>query len=116
MMRSVFKQSEEKDFDLVILKTIQGVLLNVFGEKSLRKIRHAMKENYALEWQEIPEKSEAFSYALKEILGRGAIIIEDLIVENLYTNFGKQLLWRNDFTFADYITNLNMSNKPILCT
>ena len=116
MMRTVFKQSVEKDNDEIILKTIQGVMLEIFGEKSLRKIRHVMKENYSLEWHDIPEKSEAFSSALKEILGRGAVIIEDLIVENLYNNFGKELLWRKDFSFTDYISNLSIGNKLIFCT
>jgi hypothetical protein len=115
MMRSIFKQSVEKGSDELILKTIQGVLLEVFGEKSVRKIRHILKENYSLEWQDVPEKSEAFSSALKEILGRGAAIIEDLIVENLYSSLGKELLWRKDYSFSDYISDLSTDCKPIYC-
>jgi hypothetical protein len=116
MMRSVIKQGAEKDYDAQIQKMIQNVMLDVFGEKSLNKIRQILKDNYSLEWQDIPEKSEAFSSALKEILGKGALIIEDLIVENLYNSYGKELLWRKDFSFSDYILNLSMDCRPIYCT
>jgi hypothetical protein len=113
MMRSVIKQGAEKDYDAQIQKMIQNVMLDVFGEKSLNKIRQILKENYSLEWQDIPEKSEAFSSALKEILGKGALIIEDLIVENLYSSYGKELQWRKDFSFSDYILSLSMNSKLI---
>ncbi len=114
-MRSVLK-SVGKDHDALVLGTIQNVLLDVFGEKTLKKMRQVLKDSYSLEWQEIPEKSEAFSSALKEILGRGAVIIEDLIVENLYNSLGKGLQWRKDYTFSDYISSLSEDNKPILYT
>jgi hypothetical protein len=113
-MRSALKQSVEKDSDELILKTIQSVLLEIFGEKTVRKIRHIMKENYSLEWQDVPEKSEVFSSALKEILGQGAAIVEDLIVENLYNSLGKKILWRKDYSFSDYISSLSIDCKPII--
>lgn len=112
-MRSVIKQGAEKDYDAQIQKTVQNVMLDVFGEKTLNKIHQILKESYYLEWQDIPEKSEAFSSALKEILGKGALIIEDLIVENLYSSYGKELQWRKDFSFSDYILSLSMNSKLI---
>jgi len=109
-------KSAKKNYNALVLGTIQNVLLDVFGERTLRKIRQVLKDRYSLEWQEIPEKSEAFSSALKEILGKGAVIIEDLIVENLYKSLGKDLQWRKDYTFSDYISSLSEENKPILRT
>ena len=106
-MRSVLKENFGTNRDEVILKAIQDILLNVFGEKSFKKMLRVMKENYALEWQDIPEKSQTFSSALRDILGHGSIIIEDLIVENLYISFGKELMWKKEFSFSGYITQLS---------
>jgi hypothetical protein len=106
MMRSVLKENFGTNRDEVILKTVQDVLLNVFGEKSFKKMLRVMKENYALEWQDIPEKSQLFASALRDILGHGSTIIEDLIVENLYVSFGKELMWKKELSFSDYITQL----------
>jgi len=88
-------------------------MLDVFGERTMHKICQILKDNYYLEWQDIPEKSEAFSSALREILGRGAQIIEDLIVENLYNCYGRELQWKKGSTFSDYILNLSIGEKPI---
>ncbi len=112
-MRSVMKQGAERDYDAQIQKTVQTVMLDVFGEKTLNKIHSILRENYYLEWQDIPEKSEAFSTALKDILGKGAQIIEDLIVENLYSSYGRELQWRKEFSFSDYLLSLSLNGKPI---
>ena len=106
MMRSVLKENPGTNREEAILKTVQDVLLDVFGEKSFKKMLRVMKVNYALEWQDIPEKSQTFSSALGNILGHGSIIIEDLIVENLYNSFGKELMWKKEFSFSDYISQL----------
>jgi hypothetical protein len=106
-MRSVSRENPCTNRNEVILKTVRDIFLNVFGEKSFRKMVQAMRENYALDWEDIPEKSHVFSSALKDILGHGSIIIEDLIVENLYTSFGKELMWKKEFSFSDYITQLD---------
>ncbi len=112
-MRSVMKQGAEREYDAQIQKTVENVMLDVFGEKTLSKIRLILRDSYYLEWQDIPEKSEAFSSALKEILGKGAQIIEDLVVENLYNSYGRELHWRKDFSFSDYILSLSMNSKLI---
>jgi hypothetical protein len=107
MMRSVLKENLGINRNEVILKTVRDVFLNVFGEKSFKRMLQVMKESYALDWQDIPERSQVFSSALKDILGHGSIIIEDLIVENLYISFGKELMWKKEFSFSDYITQLS---------
>ena len=53
-----------------------------------------------------PEKSQAFSSALSNILGHGSTIIEDLIIESLYLSFGKELLWKKELSFSDYISQI----------
>ena len=92
--------------DGLILKTIEEVLINIFGKKTFNKMLLIIKRNYALEWNEIPRKSKEFSFALRQILGTGSMIIEDLITENLYNSFGLEIVRRKDFSFSDYISRV----------
>jgi len=105
----------DKDHNTVILRTIQNVFLDIFGEKTLKKVRQILKDNYSLDWPEIPEKSEVFAAALKEIFGKGATIIEDLIIENLYNSLGKDLPAKNNYTFSDYISSLMEDDRQVIC-
>jgi len=92
--------------DGLILKTIEDVLISIFGDKTFNNLLIALKRNYALEWREIPRRSKEFSLALHQILGTGSMIIEDLIIESLYNNLGLELIRRKDFSFSDYISEL----------
>ena len=106
MMKNILKDNLDSSRNDVVLKTIQNILLNVFGERSFKRILRIMREKYMLEWQEIPEKSQTFSSALEDILGRGSVIIEDLILENLYMSCGKELVWKEELSFSDYVSLL----------
>ena len=94
----------------LILKTIEEVLINIFGKKTFNKILLIMKSNYALEWKEIPKRSKEFSVVLHQILGTGSIIVEDLIIESLYNNLGIELPRKKDSSFSDYIDYLTRSS------
>jgi hypothetical protein len=43
---------------------------------------------------------------LPKVLGSGSIIIEDLILETLYSKYNLDIVWKKDYRFADYLTNL----------
>ncbi len=112
-MKVVSKERLEQNCDRLVLKTIEDVLINVFGAKTFEKMVRVMEENFSINWDEIPHKSEVFSRALKEMLGVGSIIIEDLIIEILYINFGLELRWKKGFTFSDYINELYLMRKTV---
>ena len=113
MTKSLLEHSLEGNRDDLILKTIQDILTEVFGEKSFRKMRQTMKQSYSLEWYEVPLKSDVFSSALRRILGSGSVIIEDLIIENLYSNLGLELRWKKGFSFPDYIAQLPSASRTV---
>jgi len=113
MTKSLLEHSLEGNRDDLILKTIQDILTEVFGEKSFRKMRQTMKQSYSLEWYEVPLKSDVFSSALRRILGSGSVIIEDLIIESLYFNLGLELRWKKGFSFPDYIAQLPSASRTV---
>jgi len=112
-MKSLSNHQLEREYDGFVVKTIKVVLKEVLGEKAFRKMIRVMRENYSLELDDLPEKTEAFSWVLREILGEGSTIIEDLIVENLYTSLGLVLTWKRDFSLSDYIAELPSTYRPV---
>ena len=96
----------EGSYHSLILKTIEEIMINVFGKETFSKILLTLKRNYNLEWKEIPRRSKEFCLALQQILGSGSMIIEDLIVESLYDNLGVKLTRKKNSSFADYISEL----------
>jgi len=101
-----------QNLDTFLLETIYDTLLDIFGKKSLKNIMLAMDEVYSLKWDEIPEKTETFERALQSMLRKGHVIIEDLILENLYPKLGVQFKFKSGYQFSDYMEELK-KGSPI---
>jgi len=99
-------------YDGLILKTVEEVLINVFGKKTFNKMLLIIERDYALKWKEIPKRSKEFSLALRQILGTGSMIIEDLIVENLYNSVGLEIVRKKNLSFSEYISRFASRSKP----
>lgn len=90
----------------IIGDVAEEVMLNIFGRKALESILRAMREKYFLDIDEIAERPQIFSEALRRIIGVGSVIIEDLIIENLHIKMGLEFKWRKGYNFADYINEI----------
>ncbi len=96
-----------RSLDDLLLETIGDVLKQVFGEKPAKIILRNIKKGYSLRWEEIPTKAQVFAGALQKILGSsGAVIIEDLIVEILYSKLKLEFKWKKGYGFSDYVREL----------
>ena len=92
--------------DDLLLETIGDVLNQVFGENAAKTILRHMKKSSSLKWDEIPGRIEVFAESLQKILGQGAVIIEDLILETLCQKFGLELESNRNSGFKDSIMGL----------
>ena len=92
--------------DDLLLETIGDVLKQVFGENSAKILLRHVKKSYSLKWEEIPKRAQVFSDALRNILGQGGVIIEDLILETLYSKLELEFKWKKGYGFSDYIKEL----------
>ncbi|MEM2431655.1 MAG: hypothetical protein QXX94_06855 [Candidatus Bathyarchaeia archaeon] len=99
------KESEEQ-VNKIISEVAEEVMLNIFSRKALDNILRAMREKYFLDLDEMPKHPSIFSEALRRIIGVGSIIIEDLIIENLYIKLGLEFQWKKNYTFSDYINEI----------
>ena len=98
--------SSERDYDEILQVTIKETLKEIFGNKSAGTIIKTMERVHSLRLEDVPEKGRQFKYALKDILGTGHQIIEDLILENFSIKLGRRLEYVEDYTFTDYINKM----------
>jgi hypothetical protein len=91
-------------FEDTVKQTIKDIIRNVFEDdevvESIFQYFNKTRSN-AME-----EHAHILTDALPTILGSGSIIIEDLILETLYSKYNLDIVWKKDYRFADYLTDL----------
>lgn len=93
------------DPDRIILMTIRTTLNDVFGKRVITSFNKAMRVQ-SLRWEEIPDNPGLFSELLTKIVGRGHIVLEDLILENLYSEIGLPYEYVEGCEFHDHIEKI----------
>lgn len=96
----------EERANKMISRVAKEVMLSIFGRKSLDNIIQIMRERYGLDLDEISSKPRLFSEVMRKIIGVSSIIIEDLIIENLYMKVGLKIHWKKGYSFPDYINEV----------
>jgi len=92
----------------LLLETIDEVINNVFEYETAEVIFQYFKKNSS---KKIDDKIKLFIETLPKILGVGSVIIEDLIIENLYSKYNLKIEWKNGNKFMDYIIELQKKIK-----
>lgn len=93
------------DPELIIITTIRKTLHNIFGRRVITSFNKALRA-HSLRWDEIPYNSRLFSEILTKIVGQGYVIIEDLILENLYGEIGLRYEFVEGYKFQDHIERI----------
>jgi hypothetical protein len=103
------------DFDTLLLSTIDETLSYVLGEINANIIYEYLKSNSCGK-QEIPQKLDFFSEALRDLLGTGrgqilgvAAILEETIAEAFVLKFGKTFEDSRPLCLCKYIENLKQN-------
>ncbi len=95
-------------FDDVVMHTIDEVVRSVFEDEIAETIFRFSTEKSS---GRVNDRVRAFADSLPKILGTGSVIIEDLILETLYSKLGLKLEWKKDYRFPDYITDLKKQTE-----
>ncbi|RLI43728.1 hypothetical protein DRO64_05265 [Candidatus Bathyarchaeota archaeon] len=89
----------------LIMDTINEVIREVFNDEVAKILfDNFFEKNSSVSFD---KKLRAFEDSLPRILGSGAIIIEDLILETLYSRLGVKFE-REDKSFTDSIMELRL--------
>jgi hypothetical protein len=97
---------DEEQADKLINEAVEEIMLNIFGKRTFERILRIMRDKYSLRIDEISDKPQVFSKALRGIIGKNSVIIEDLIVESLYLRIGLKSRWKKNYRFPDYIIEI----------
>lgn len=93
-------------FDESIVETIDVRLKQIFGEAGTVAIYNYLLSSLSLPQEEIPKKLEVFAEGLDRFLSSGSKVVEKVILDGLYANFGRKLEFKKGYTFADYVNEL----------
>ena len=84
--KTVTSVEEVSDVQTTIIECVDSVL-NQLGESIGKVIYFHLERNFGVNKKEIPNQPETFSKALHSIFGKGAEIIERLIVKKIQERF-----------------------------
>ncbi len=91
-------------FEDTVNATIAEILRNVFEDDA---VVDALFPYFAASPpKELTNPQPITPDPLPKILGSGAVILEDLILETLYTKYNRHLIRKKEYRFADYLQEL----------
>jgi hypothetical protein len=71
-----------------IVKIIDSILKQVFGEEATQFIYKYLEHNYSLRQSEFSQKIDAFAKGLEDCLSSGALAVENKILNDIYSIYG----------------------------
>jgi hypothetical protein len=89
-----------------LLKTVDKELKRSLEEVAALVIYNYSESNLSLKPEDIPKKMDAFVNGFDVLMNSGAEVVEGVILENLYSNFGFNFRAGGDFSFVDYVNEL----------
>jgi hypothetical protein len=98
-------------FEKSLSKTIDVQLKQVFGESGALVIYQYLESTLSLRQEDIPRKLEEFSEGLDRFLSSGARVVEKVILDGLYSDFGQEFQFREGYDFVDYVNELKTAVK-----
>ena len=97
---------EREGGDDLLLSVVDETMRQIFREAGVKVIYDYLENNCNLKREEIAEKPEVFSAGLKRLMVSAALVIEKMILENLYRKLGLKLEEKEGYEFSDYIKEL----------
>ena len=87
---------KEISFEKSIMKIIDVQLKQIFGDIGTSVIYNYLKRTHSLQQEEIPKKLDVFAEGLDRFLNSGARVIEKVILDGLYTDFGQEFQFKKE--------------------
>jgi PAS domain S-box-containing protein len=92
--------------DAMLLEVLDETLDQVFKGVGVQVIYASFEKNFQLRREDIMKRTDMFSSGLEKLLGSAAVVIEKLIVKNLYRKTGLEYVEAEDFRFSKIINEL----------
>lgn len=95
-----------KDWNSFFAETVDETLKQVFKEEGATVIYEFLENQSSLQLEDVADKPEVFSAALERLMVSAAHVIEQTILNKLYSKLGLKFEEKNGYKFADYIKEL----------
>lgn len=76
----------EGKYDEVVLKCIDDVMKEIFGERAALIIYDYLEQCSSLKREDIPEKLDVLMQDLEKLLGSGAVVVKKAVVKKIMLN------------------------------
>ncbi len=86
-MQTISQQTPKREEDK-ISRIVDRVLRQVFGKEATHLIYRFLEKNYGIGQDQITQKIDVFAKGLEEFLNSGACVIEQKILEDIYSSYG----------------------------
>jgi hypothetical protein len=101
------KLKTKGEFDKTFRKTVDDVLNQIFGQAAALIIYNYLENSNSLTPEEFPEKLDAFARGLENFLDSGALVVENIILKQLYSSYGLEFKEIEEGrSFVDYLIQL----------
>ncbi|UCE29839.1 MAG: hypothetical protein JSV85_03760 [Candidatus Bathyarchaeota archaeon] len=94
-----------REFNKLVLEAVDEGLSSL-GDSPKQMIYLVLEKTFKVKRSEIPEKVEEFAYALEQIFGQGAKIVEIQIMRRLHDKVGPSFTYspeKGDLLFTEYV-------------
>jgi hypothetical protein len=120
LKKSITKNKTDTEFDRMLCEAIKESLDKLLGENGTQSVLYFADQAYDIQPDNIANNIEDFKDLLEEIFLQGAILIEQEIMERLYSKLRKthnnitlNYEHLDQFEFTNYITDLKTEHKKI---
>jgi hypothetical protein len=97
--------------DEVLTDAVNETLQRVFKEIGTEAIYSYIENNCHLKRQEIAEEIDVFSAGLEKLLGSAAMVIEKMILKNLYDRLELRFEEKKGYEFSEYVKELKRCER-----
>jgi len=104
----------QRNLQKLMLEVVDETLKKFFGEASTLVVYGYLERKHNLRKEDIPRKPNVFSKSLREMFVSGAILIEESILNNLFSKLKLEYKEWRELTFTEAIRRLSnriSSNK-----
>jgi len=102
---------ESAPFDHLLSEAAEGVMKDIFGGSTYSAVLYYLEKNCFLKREDILKEPIRLEEGLERIFGKGALLIERSIAEELYSRLGLEFHTVQGFSFADC---LNYAKKDMV--
>ncbi len=99
--------------DAMLLEVLDETLEEVFKGVGVQVIYASFEKNFQLRREDIMRKPDMFSSGLESLLGSAAVVIEKLIIKNLYRKAGLEYVETENCQFSNVINELRRKMSSI---